>query len=413
MGVFFFVKKRIRKELHAFKKRYDAFFIPYKGVKKIDLLLCDNIFPHPISGFRLEEFSVLLNEFDNSKILMTSASYPVVNSLKSEHLVHINDYLILYPSLKNKLKFKKRFININAKLFYCVFVNNIYPNLHWLEKYKIPFVFTLYPGGGFQVEDLISDMKLKRVFSSPQFRKVIVTQLYTRDYLINKNLCSLEKIEYIFGGVVPQISLINNIEERKFFLKDKNSLDICFCAAKYMPKGMDKGYDVFIKAAISLFEKYNFIRFHVIGGFDKDEIDVSLLGDKIIFHGYQKFEDLAVLYNNMDIIVSPNKPFFLGRGAFDGFPLGTVVEAVFNGVVALVTDKLHQNTLFVNNEEIIIIESTVESIEKEIINLINKPEKIYSISKSGRKKFLKVFSNAVQMHTRIELLKNEIAKTTI
>src|SRR4030066_370297 len=83
-----------------------------------------------------------------------------------------------------KIKIRKGFININAKLFYCVFINNIYDNLNWLEKFKIPFIFTLYPGGGFQINNEIIDKKLKIVFNSPMFKKVIVTQIFTLDYLI-------------------------------------------------------------------------------------------------------------------------------------------------------------------------------------------------------------------------------------
>jgi len=91
------------------------------------------------------------------------------------------------------------------------FLTNIYENLVWLEKYKIPFVFTLYPGGGFQIEDFTSDYKLQKVLDSPQFRKVIVNQLFTKEYLISKKFCSADKIEFIFGCVVPQHSLNTNL----------------------------------------------------------------------------------------------------------------------------------------------------------------------------------------------------------
>lgn len=404
MGVLYKVKRKI---LIFF--RDNDFFFTYRGLNKVDLLIFDNIFPHPISGFRFEEFSVLLNEFDNSKILMTPDSYPALNTSKSEHKKHVKDFLVLFPALKEKLCFKKRHININTKLFYCVFIHNIYTNLRWLEKYKISFAFTLYPGGGFEIGDSISDMKLKEVFSSPQFKKVIVTQLYTRDYLLNNNLCTMNKIEYIYGCVVPQISTRKSIEEKKLFFRDKATLDICFCAAKYMPKGLDKGYDVFIEMAISIASKYDFIRIHVIGGFDEHDIDVVFLGDKISFYGYQSFDNLASIYKNMDIIISPNKPFYLGKG-FDGFPLGTVIEAVFNGVVALVTDELKQNSVFVNNEEIIIIESSAELIEKEIIKLINNPEKLYSLSRKGKEKFKEIFSKDFQMKPRVTLLHQIISK---
>ena len=56
------------------------------------------------------------------------------------------------------------------------------------------------------------------------------------------------------------------------------------------------------------------------------------------------------------------------------------------------------------------VSSASDSIKKEIIDLINNPEKLRLISKKGREKFMKVYSNDIQMETRIKLLKNEIIK---
>lgn len=393
-------------------KAIDKFFHKSKFVKshkKVDLFIYDDIFPHPISGFRYEEFKVLLSKFKSAKILADPLSYSLVNTDISLYKLHVEEFKSKFPDLKNKLISKKNAININTKLFYCLFLNNIYTNLYWLEKFKIPFVFTLYPGGGFEIENEVSDLKLKKVLSSPQFRKVIVTQLFTKNYLLKNNLCKQSQIEYIFGGVVPQ----NSFKEKGFskvLYPEKETFDLVFCASKYMPKGLDKGYDVFIDLAFSLAKKYNFVRFHVVGGFDKDEIDVTLLGNAITFYGYKKFDDLANIYSKMDVIVSPNKPFLLGKGAFDGFPLGTVIEAVFNGVVALVTDELNQNTIFEDGKEIIVIESNKQSIEMQIVNLIENPEKLKILSKNGKNKFFEVYSNDLQMIPRINLLKEEIEK---
>jgi len=406
------IKKKI-KSIYYFGKRilYLENFIPYKGIKKADLLIYDNIYPHPVSGFRHEEFTVLLSEFSKSKIIMWPSSYPIINTPISEHKNHIKSLIQVNKSFSKKLKIRKGFININAKLFYCVFISNIYDNLKWLEKYKIPFIFTLYPGGGFQIDNEIIEKKLKKIFNSPMFKKVIVTQKFTKDYLINKNLCKDENIEFIFGGVVPQISIQKELNDKKSYLVNKPTFDVCFCAAKYTPRGEDKGYDVFIDFAHQIATKYDFIRFHIIGGFAENDIDISLIKDKIQFYGYQKFEELSIIYKNMDVLVSPNKPFILGKGSFDGFPLGTVVEAALNGVVSIITDELKQNSLFITNEDLIIIESKSSSIEKEIIALIEQPKKLYLISKKGRQKFMEVYANEIQMKTRIELLKKETSKT--
>lgn len=402
------LKKKIRNLKAVFTKLR---FIPYKGLKKTDLLIFDDIFPHPVSGFRFEEFTVLLNTLKKSKIIVEPSAYRIVGTPVEIHKQHIKEFEVQHKALKNKIKLKRGFVNTNAKLFYCIFINNIFRNLSWLEKYKIPFVFTLYPGGGFQLNEITSDNKLKNVFLSPMFRKVIVTQKITHDYLIEKKLCPPEKIEFIFGGVVPQVSLNKDLREKKTYLINKNTFDICFCAAKYTSKGVDKGYDVFIDFAIELSKQYDFVRFHVIGGFTDEDIDIFSIKDKIKFYGYQNFDSLGAIYKNMDALISPNKAFILGKGAFDGFPLGTVVEAVLNGVVALITDELKQNYTFVPDVDLILIESKKESIIKYVTDLIENPEKLYAISENGRLKFEKVYSNEIQMLPRIALLQNEIAKT--
>lgn len=377
----------------------------YKGLKKYDLIIFDNIYPHPVSGFRLEEFTSLLTTFEKSKILLSPDSYPTVATSKELHPIHIDDLLTQNPNLKGKLKLLKGFVNINTKLFYCVFINNIYRFLDVLEKNEIPFVFTLYPGGGFAMDNEVCDTKLKKVLSSKMFRKVIVTQKITHSYLLEKKFCNHEQIQYIFGGVVPQNSLIKDTSKKKYYMHGKNTLDICFCAAKYMPKGIDKGYDVFIELAHAMVLQYSFIRFHVIGGFDENDIDISAIKEYINFYGYQKFEALENIFHGMDIIISPNKPFVLMNGAFDGFPLGTVIEAALNGVMIILSDGLQQNTTFVDQQELIIVESNSKYIQEIIEELISEPNKIKAIATAGQQKFRNIYSNKVQMDQRIELLK--------
>ena len=380
------------------------FVFLYKGIKKYDLIIYDDFYPHPISGFRKEEITNLLSEINPSKIILNPKSYSRFNAKKDEHKDHIKNIIKENVVLNGKLKRKIGFVNINTKLFYCIFLNNIFQNLKWLEQYKIPFIFTLYPGGGFQINNADSYAKLRSVFNSKMFRKVIVNQSFTRDYLRDNNLCELEQIVYIYGGVVPQLSIK---KETKSTTKDR-VINICFCAAKNMPRGEDKGYDVFIEVMRKIVKKFNWIQGHVIGGFNKNDIYIEDFKDNIHFYGYQEFENLGLLFEKMDIIVSPNKPFMLSKGSYDGFPLGTVVEAVLNGCVAVVTDSLTQNEVFVDNEDLIIVEHNVASIEKEIISLINDREKLNFISYKGREKFRKIFSNKNQVQPRINLLNKYI-----
>lgn len=399
--------------INLFKRIFKRFFSFPKYIKskhQFDILFYDDLFPHPRSGFKIEEYKVLLQKFENCKIVALPTAYKFLKTDVELHKRHINDFKNSFPFSKNKFITREYFININTKLFYCIFLNTIYNNIIWLDKYKIPFIFTLNAGGGFRVNNTISDYKLERVLKSPQLRKVIVTQPYTRNYLINKKYCKLEKIEYIYGGVVPQNSIKIDLNQ-KIYYPQKESLDIVFCATKYMPKGLDKGYDIFIDVAKKLVEKYDFLHFHVIGGFDRNEIDVDLLGDSITFYGYQSFTNLTKIYKNMDVILSPNRASILEHGAFDGFPLGTVVEAVFNGVLAIVTDELNQNVTFTNGEELIITKPDVNLFVDEILNIIKNPYLLKKISFKGKNKFIEIFSNDSQMAPRIDLLVNNINTT--
>ncbi len=391
------------------KRPFDL-FSPLFCAERVELLIFDDIYPHPISGFRLEEFTRLLKEFDNSKITLNPTAYKFIGTPIEKHALHVKEITKHNDHLTNKLV-KTEAKQFKPKLFYCVFLTNILKNLDWLEENSIPFVFTLYPGGGFLVNDEKTDQKLKKILNSAMFRKVIVTQEFTKNYLLQKNFCDADKIELIFGCVVPQSSIKTDLPGKQYYKRDKQTFDICFCAAKYSKYGEDKGYDEFIKFAHSISNRFDFVRFHIIGGFNKEDIDVTEIEKNITFYGYLDFSELKSVYLNMDVIVSPNKPFVLSSGAFDGFPLGTVVEAVLNGVVALVSDCLNENSAFTDNEELIIIEPDSASIEFNIVKLIENTDMLFRISKNGRRKFSQIYSNDVQIAPRIEILQKELSKS--
>jgi glycosyltransferase involved in cell wall biosynthesis len=395
--------------MKLFNRINNIFRSNYKGIKKVDIIIYDNVYPHPISGFRFEEITMLVQVFKSVKLLLDGKTYLALKTAKSKHKQHINQLVQNYKFInRTQIARDSRFVNVNAKLFYCIFINNIFENLDWIEKYKIPFVFTLYPGGGFEVDNEMSDAKLIKVLGSPFFRKVIVTQEYTLQYLKKKNFCDLSKVALIFGCVVPQTSINSELGKREIYPGSKKTLDICFCAAKYMKEGKDKGYDIFIKAAKELVKKFDFVRFHVIGGFGENDILLDELSHLVTFYGYVDYSELKEVFKGIDILVSPNKPFILGKGAFDGFPLGTAIEAALNGVLVIAADELNENRMFENQNDIIIIESNWESIYNEIYSLISEPERIQQISCKGREKFKVIYSNNFQMEKRIELITKEI-----
>ncbi|UWG96663.1 hypothetical protein LPY66_17540 [Dehalobacter sp. DCM] len=75
------------------------------------------------------------------------------------------------------------------------------------------------------------------------------------------------------------------------------------------------------------------IRSHVVGNFDRSDIDVSELGDRIIFYGLRNKSFFPTFYSGIDLIVSPNLPFVLIPGKnYDGFPTGCCIDAALHNV---------------------------------------------------------------------------------
>lgn len=380
----------------------------FKKIKKFDLVIYDTIFPNLISGFRFAEFNALLGAFDKAKIIVNPTDY---KHLSQKVEVHKSDLALLKKTHPDS--YRKTFVgNVkdikNTKFFYCIFLNNIYDSLPYLEKNKIYFIFTLYPGGGFDTKDEVALKKLKAVLSSKYFKGVIVTQQFTQDFIVNSYNCPEEKILNIFGCIVPQNS-INTPRIRRF--TNSITLQVCFCAAKYTEIGADKGYDIFIETAKILASKGHNIHFNVVGGYDNKVISIEGFEKFFTFHGYKKYEELQEIFLKQDIILSPNRPFILNIGSFDGFPLGAVVEAAFNGAVPIVTDELKQNTVF-SNDEIIIVKPDAEEIVEKIEELINNPELLNLISKNAQRKFREIYSESYQLDKRIDFIKKHVYDTS-
>ncbi len=379
----------------------------------LDVVIVDDIFPHPLSAFRMQEFISYLKAFKDLEICSTGASVGLLDERTFDKL--ISDFKAQYPEHAGRIKKLQVDTIINAKLIYAVFLINIYLNIQKIEELNIPFVFTLYPGGGFGLNTAESDKMLKRVISSPCFRKVIVTQKVTYDYLIDNNYCRPDQIKFIFGVVTPLDHINSEYVDKKHFGIDKEILDICFVAYKYTKKGVDKGYDIFIDVANLLCQKHNNIKFHVVGGIDEHEIDVTNLKGKINFYGKRDTEWFNTFYKDKDIILSPNIPKTMYPGSFDGFPTGSCVDAGLRKTAIFCTDELNLNKKvfsdgneFVPGEELIIIPHNAKTITSMIEAYYYNPHKLKAISENGSRTIKRLFGFEAQMLPRINLLKKEI-----
>lgn len=390
-----------------------------KKVIKEDFVVLDGRFPGgSYKGFRAHAIISLFNDMPNVKSYHFAVNYlpstsvlkglyqllrkTVVNIVfkanintnnnlfhyytgitKRKFLKNKQVYIKKFPQHKDKICFLDYRAKYEIKLAYMLFVNTTYALLPFLESNNIPFVFVLTPGGGFGLNEAKSDAKLKRIFASKCFRKVCASQVIIKDYLLKKNFCAENDI-YKFWYKRPLIDP-KLIPQKKKYPMDKDTFDLVFVAYKYMEKGLDKGYDVFIDVAKALANRHVAMRFHVVGSFDENEIDVSDIKDKITFYGVRDTAFLINLYSKMDIFLSPNRPFLLGKGRFDGFPLGG--HAAFCGVALFVADELKMNKSY-TKEEIVIIKPDKEDVVKKVEKYFANLDALYKLSLNGQKRRL-------------------------
>lgn len=376
-----------------------------------DVVVIDSRFPRPLPfGFRVTEINTLFKLLPDFK---SYTMYPIKPSKgawfdhgygieRVEFDENKSGYLEYFPENKGRVKYLDPNNKYKIKLAYSYFLAETYTLLPFYEKNKIHFIFVLYPGGAFGLNNDGSDRMLKEIFSSKYFEKVIVTKDITHKYLQKKNLCPDEKIIDMLGFV--QYTK-DQILPKKFYKKDKKTFDICFVAAKYSEKGVDKGYDLFIETAKILVKKYPDIRFHVIGGFDENEIDISDIKKNIKFYGFKRPDFLRKFYTKMDIFLSPNREGKLYPGNFDGL-MGA--DAGYMGVALFITDELNQHTYFKDRHDCVFINHEAEDISKAVEYYYKHPERLYAISKNGQEVLVARLDVDEQCEKRVELFKDTL-----
>ncbi|ATW28274.1 LPS biosynthesis protein RfbU [Candidatus Formimonas warabiya] len=358
------------------------------------LAILDDFFPNLTTGFRIAEFNYYLERFPNCEAYV------------HRHDNHYPEYAATYPHLKDKVKSFWQFdwTGKSYALFYTVFLSNAAHFTFTYEYDNTPFIFELYPGGGFWFNDDEVDTKLRKVFGSPLFRKVIVTQKIIYDYIVNRGFVTPDKVAYIYGMVTYPEYFYPTIP-KLYFGKDKNTFDICFIANKYMPLGIDKGFPVFIETCKKLLKVTENFRFHIVGNFGPNEIDVKELGYTVVFYGSKDKRFFPHFFSKMDIIVSPNQPFILIPGkSFDGFPTGCCIDAALHNVAIFCTDMLNMNEHFEHRKDIFFINPVAEKIAENILEYYQNPDELYQMSARGQAKFKEVFDFDKQMQARTSVI---------
>jgi glycosyltransferase involved in cell wall biosynthesis len=389
----------------------------FRKTVRDNFVIIDSQFPQkePM-GFRNTEINEYFRRLKNVKIY---AMYPMKPEKEAwfshgygvdERTYETNKlgYLKLFPQNKTKIHHLNEHTKYRFKLAYSFFLAETYTLLPFYEKNHIPFVFILYPGGAFGLNNEASDAMLRRICDSQYFRGVIVSQKITKDYLLKKKICKAADISYVYGGFVqfnPE-----DVRPKQRYLKEKKTFDVCFVAAKYTDKGIDKGYDAFIAAAKIIAKQTSDVRFHVIGNFDKTDIDVAELGSKITFYGYQKPDFFPEFYARMDIMLSPNRPFKLFDGNFDGFPLG--VDAGYCGTAMFVSDELAMNEHFTDGKDIVIVKVNAKQIANKVMKYYNNTDSLYELSEKGRVASHRFFSIETQISGRLKVFRAAYKRET-
>jgi len=367
------------------------------------IAVLDDFFPQPLSAFRFEEFCYYLDEIPTLKIYSNGASLPWVNETRSVAEI-ISAHTRSHPLHAGRIHPLSPENFPDADAYYAIFLYNIHVNIDQIECNRRPFIFTLYPGGGFGIDQPDSDQKMRRVFTSPYFRRVIATQPITRDYLLSKNYCGEDQITYIPGGVIPRSAFDPPGQKQRYgFAKD--AIDICFVANRYTAIGVEKGYDLFIEAAKTLCGLGVDANFHVVGSYDQTTIDLGGCAPRFRFYGFRPRDFFWQFYQQMDLTLAPTRPFIV-QGMFDGFPTGGCVEAGLQSVAVMCTDELRLNTIFQDGDDIVIVRPDRDDIVARIVELVRDPARLARIGENGRVSMISGYGHAAQLLPRIEMLRS-------
>jgi glycosyltransferase involved in cell wall biosynthesis len=404
-------------------------------VERSRLVILDDVFPLPLSAFRYTEYTQYLQHVENSKVYSNGACLKLLGE-KRQITDVIAEFDEKCPHMAGRVLPYTPGMNLGqvADLVYFIFLGNARNFKQDLIESNRPFIFTLYPGGSFEPFQEKTNALLREIMALPGFRKVIVTQPFVRDYLINGSFCRSEQIVLIPGVVVPEEFLQNRSAARCAPANRANgdsnvtvaattaapapaapaiatttTTNICFAAFKYLPDGKEKGYDIFINVARRLLSANKDLRFHIVGGFEPGDVDDQDIRPFLNFRGRMTTDELLSFFATMDILISPNRAGVPTVGKFDGFPTGAAVQAALQGVAVFASDSLRQNFYLRDREEIVVTSHSAKEIAELVEIYINDRSKLLSLQEAGRAAFQRLYDFDAQMRPRIQLIQAELA----
>lgn len=361
------------------------------------LVVLDNFFPNLLTGFRVAEYNAYLEAFPAATVLSTLPDFDA----------HYAAYAKLYPQHAGRVQRFAPEKLAGCGLAYINFIDNVDTFLPHLKKAGLPFVMTLYPGGGFGIGYAISDAKLRRALSSPLLQGVITTQPITAEYLgeFAQERGLPAPATHAIPGVVANPIYFDEAQTTHgaYFGEGKENLDICFVAEKYVERGANKGYPEFVSAMHALRELRR-VRIHVVGSFEPGDVDVSALGGQIRFHGRLETSQLRSFFREMDLSIGLAIPNVMHPGNFDGFPLGCTVESSLCGVAVMASDVLGQNPGYVDGESMLFVQPNAGSLTGKLAELLSSPTRLGQIGRAGQAVTRRLYAPQAQIAPRIAVL---------
>ncbi len=373
------------------------------------ILIVDNVFPSFYSPFRTEEFMDYFKEFKNVYCLSTWKAIPEEDPNTGDEL--IEKFEQRCPEYKGRIiniedeNYIDKINKLKNKLAVLTLLENVTEQLEFLENNKIPFVFTLYPGGGFSLSNNKIKNDLKKVFSSKYFKKVIVNNKEIEKYLLDNNLCNKKQIKRISGMITPKEMFKVRNRCKKHYMENKNTLDICFADYEYFSTDGDDGFKIFVEVA-KILKEYKNIKFHVVGKRTPDDFDIRDIRKNMKFYGVKIPEWFIKFYKNIDIVVSPNKVDELSENV----PNDLCTQAMLNQVLVMCTDTKNTSTDFEDKKDYIRIKIEAKDIAEKIEKLYKQPKEIMEIAKRGQKKAYKNYCYETQMYPRYNLIRKIASK---
>ena len=357
------------------------------------MVILDDYFPEVIGGFRLAEYNAYFAASSTVEVLST----------KGDVESHIADYERVFPECTSRVRRFSEELLDSAGLAYMNFLNNAAAFLPALTAADVPFVLTMYPGGGLALGLAETEEKLNAVLSSQLLQAVITTQPITTA-LVNERVAGRLPITEVLGVVANPIYFQRVPAHATYVGEGKPDLNVCFVAERYMAGGLNKGFPEFLETVLRLRKAGVSATGHVVGGCTPDDSPSPELLHGITFYGRLTTEALMDFFSTMDVIVSANRPGVLIEGNFDGFPTGCCVEAALCGVAVVAADELGQNRLFRSGHDIVIVRPDAEECSDQIIRLLERPSGLADLARRGQYAFRSKYTPTVQIGARRAVL---------